>query len=147
MPDALRPHQAPTCCGVTSPVSSKVVAVTARTLQPRAAARDGRVDRFGGGQQHAARGADEVGGRAGGDDPAGVDDVHEVGEALGLLEVVRAEHHRHAVGPQVGDEVPGGEPRLRVEPGRRLVEEHQLRPPTTASASASRRCWPPESLR
>ena len=58
--------------------------------------------------------------------PAAVDDVHLVGEPLGLVHEVRGQHDRHAVGAQLVDQVPGGAPGLRVHAGGRLVEEDQL---------------------
>ena len=63
-----------------------------------------------------------------GDDPALVDDHDPVAEGVGLVEVVGGEEHRRpALGAQPGDVVPEVGPRLRVQAGRRLVEEHQRR--------------------
>src|SRR5581483_1310969 len=42
------------------------------------------------------RSAGEFLGRTGGDETAPVDDVHQIGEVLGFLEVVRGEHHGDA---------------------------------------------------
>ena len=61
-----------------------------------------------------------------GDDPAVVDDGDAVGELVGLLEVLRAEQHRGALGDERPDDLPHLVAGARVEPGRRLVEEHQL---------------------
>src|SRR5437763_1311298 len=67
--------------------------------------------------------------RARGDDVAVVDDPDAVGEYVGLVEILR--------GQEDGDAVLAGEPRdlgpergaaLRVEPGRRLVEEENAGP-------------------
>ncbi len=46
---------------------------------------------------------------------------------LGLVEVVGREQDRGAAGPQPRDQLPELPARLRVETGRRLVEEEQLR--------------------
>src|SRR5262245_1480188 len=60
------------------------------------------------------------------DDPAVVDDRDAVAEAFGLLHVVRREEHRAAGGLEDGDPLPELEPALRIEAGRRLVEEQDL---------------------
>ena len=60
------------------------------------------------------------------DQPAAGDDPHPVGQRLRLVEVVRREQHRGAqVVAQRPDQRPELPPRLRVEAGRRLVEEQQ----------------------
>jgi hypothetical protein len=70
---------------------------------------------------------------SGRDDPASGEDQDPVGEFLGLGQVVGGEQDRGAV--DVGEpvhelvELVSG---LRIEPGRRLVEEQQLRPPDDA---------------
>ncbi len=64
---------------------------------------------------------------AGGDHAAVVDDRDRVGQRLGLLEVVRGQQDGRALRLQRADEVPELAPGLRVEAGRRLVEEQQLR--------------------
>ena len=57
-----------------------------------------------------------------------VDDPDPVGEHVGLLEVLRREEDGDAVlARQPRDLVPEGRPRLRVETGRRLVEEEHAR--------------------
>jgi hypothetical protein len=66
---------------------------------------------------------------AGGDDAAGVEHHDVVGEPLGLVHEVGGEHDGDAVGAQRLDQLPGAPARLRVEPGRRLVEEDQLGAP------------------
>ena len=66
-------------------------------------------------------------GRALGDHLAVVDHGDPVGELVGLVEVLRAEQDRRALGDERADDVPDLVARARVEPGRRLVEEHQLR--------------------
>ena len=72
------------------------------------------------------RGA-ELGGRALGEDAAVLDDRDAVAERLRLVEVVRRQQDRLAELLQAADRLPGGAPRGRVEAGRRLVEEDQLR--------------------
>ena len=64
-----------------------------------------------------------------GDDLAAVDDPDPVGEAVGLLEVLRGQKDGHAlVVGQPLDLLPERAPALRVEPGRRLVEEQDPGP-------------------
>ena len=59
-----------------------------------------------------------------GDDPAVVDDPDPVGELVGLLEVLGGEEDGDPLlAGEAGDLVPERRPALRVEPGRRLVEE------------------------
>ena len=50
-----------------------------------------------------------------------------VGEAVGLLQVLRREQHRGPVGDQLLDDVPQVAAAGRVEPGGRLVEEQHRR--------------------
>ena len=69
----------------------------------------------------------ELVGRALGDDPAVVDDRQPVGQRVGLLEVVGREEDRRARLAQAADLVPHPGSRLRVEAGRRLVEEQDRR--------------------
>ena len=69
----------------------------------------------------------ELCGRSLGDHLAAVDHGDPVGELVGLVEVLGAEQDRGALGHQRPDDVPDLVARARVEPGRRLVEEHQLR--------------------
>ena len=66
-------------------------------------------------------------GRALGDHLAAVDHGDPLGELVGLVEVLRAEQDRGPLGDERADDVPDLVARARVEPGRRLVEEHQLR--------------------
>ena len=61
------------------------------------------------------------------DDPAACDDRNAVGQVFGLLHVMRRQEHRHAGRSQPRNHLPGGPPRRRVEAGRRLIEEEQLR--------------------
>ena len=56
-----------------------------------------------------------------------IDDADAVGERLRLVEVVRREHDRRAVAVESADEVPELPSRDRIESGRRLVEEEDLR--------------------
>ena len=65
--------------------------------------------------------------RALGHDPAVVDDADAVGQHVGLLEVLRREEHRHAVGRQPAHLVPQRGAALHVKAGRRLIEEQQPR--------------------
>ena len=99
-------------------------------------------------QAHVQRaGADrglELAGRALGDHLAVVDHRDPVGELVGLVEVLGAEQDRRALGDQRADDVPDLVARARVEPGRRLVEEHQLGVTTMLAAMSSRRRMPPE---
>ncbi len=65
--------------------------------------------------------------RVEGDDRAAVHDRDAIAQRLGLVEVVRGQDHGPAGGGDAADHVPEVSPRLRVEAGRRLVEEHDLR--------------------
>src|SRR5437763_684410 len=67
-----------------------------------------------------------VGGTLGDDLPV-VDDRDPVVEGVGFLEVVRGDEDRHALSAQPADLLPHVRPALRVQPGRRLVEEDDLR--------------------
>ena len=69
----------------------------------------------------------ELAGRALGDHPAVVDHGDPVGELVRLVEVLRAEQDRGPLGDERADDVPDLVAGARVEPGRRLVEEHHLR--------------------
>ena len=60
---------------------------------------------------------------AGRDHPAAVDDVDVVGEALGLVHVVRGEYDGHAVGAQLLEQLPRRTTAGRVHPRGRLVHE------------------------
>ena len=63
-----------------------------------------------------------------GDDAALVDDPDAVGEDVRLLEVLRREEHGHALlAAQARDLLPHRRAALRVEAGRRLVEEEHAR--------------------
>ena len=55
-----------------------------------------------------------------------VHDDEPVAELLGLVHVVRREHEGHALLLEPEQPVPDHVPRLRVEPGRRLVEQQQV---------------------
>ena len=89
----------------------------------------------------AAQPGDQLGRRSLGDDLALVDDRHPVAEPLGLVHVVRRQDDRAAAIAQVANHVPELPPRLRVEAGRRLVQEEDLgvahqgdaRPPAAAA--------------
>jgi hypothetical protein len=60
-------------------------------------------------------------------DAAALQYRHPVGEALRLVQVVGGEHDRLAERAEVLDRRPAPAARLRVEAGRRLVEEDQVR--------------------
>ena len=85
-----------------------------------------------------------------GDDQAGADHRHAVGELLRLVEVVRRQEDRLAERAERADHLPGGAPCSRVEAGRRLVEEDELRvaderdpeiePPLLASGERAYTC-------
>ena len=59
-------------------------------------------------------------------DLAAVHDDEPVAELLGLVHVVGREHERHAALLQPEEAIPDDVPRLRIEPGRRLVEQQHL---------------------
>ena len=65
--------------------------------------------------------------RALGDDPAVVEQRDPRCEAVGLLEVLRRQEDRDAVGHELADDLPHDPPAARVEAGRRLVEEDDPR--------------------
>src|SRR4051794_11386337 len=69
----------------------------------------------------------ERGGGALGDEPPLLDDRHAIAQGLGLVEVVRRQEHRLAELLERAHDVPRRTARCRVEAGRRLVEEDQLR--------------------
>ncbi len=73
-------------------------------------------------------GADQLERRALGDDHALVHDHQSVAELLGLVHVVRGEDHRHALLLEPEEPVPDDVACLRVEAGRRLVEQQHLGP-------------------
>ena len=80
-----------------------------------------------------------------GDDVAVVDDPDAVGEHVRLFEVLGREEDRDAVVPrQPRDLLPERAPALRVEPGRRLVEEEDARAggPARARGRAGASCRP-----
>ena len=63
-----------------------------------------------------------------GDEPAAVDDADLVGQAVGLLQVLRGQKDRGAAVHQRADDVPHLLARARVQPGGGLIEEDQRRP-------------------
>ena len=85
-----------------------------------------------GGDRLERRAADlglQGGRRSLGDDAAVVDDPDAVGEHVGLLEVLGGEEHGDAVvAREPCDLLPERAAALRVEPGRRLVQEQHARP-------------------
>ena len=64
--------------------------------------------------------------RALGDDVAAVHDHEPIAELLGFVHVVRGEHERDALALQAGTAGPKQVARLRVEAGRRLVEQEHV---------------------
>ena len=69
---------------------------------------------------------DQLAGRALGDDLAVVDDRDPVAEPLGLVHVMSGQDDRAAAVAEVADHVPELPAGLRVQAGRRLVEEQEL---------------------
>ena len=69
----------------------------------------------------------ELVGRALGDHAAAVDHGDEVGQAVGLVEVLRGQQHRRALGHQPFDRRPHLQAAARVQAGRGLVEEEHRR--------------------
>ena len=69
-----------------------------------------------------------------GEELAAGDDSDAVSERLGLIEIVRRQHDRRALVGEAADELPEVATSLRVEAGRRLVEEEQFWPADDAQA-------------
>src|SRR3954471_11286109 len=74
-----------------------------------------------------SRAGEQLRGRAGGDDAPVAEDGEAIGEGVCLLHVVRGQEDALAKGPQVPDGLPGLAARRRIEAGRRLVQEDELR--------------------
>src|SRR6266550_2860903 len=55
-----------------------------------------------------------------------LDDRHAIAESLGFFHQMRRQKYRGAAVSDAGHERPDRATRLRVEPGRELVEEHDL---------------------
>ena len=55
-----------------------------------------------------------------------IDDGHAVAQPLGFVHVVRGQQDGAALGAEAVEDVPQLPPRLRIEAGRRLVEEQQV---------------------
>ena len=68
----------------------------------------------------------ELGGRAAGDHAAAVDDRDVVGQGVGLLEVLRGEQDRDAVGHELTHLLPQAQPRAGVEARGRFVEKEDF---------------------
>jgi hypothetical protein len=62
-----------------------------------------------------------------------------IGEAIGFLQVLRGQHERHAFLDEAAEELPEVVAALRIEAGRRLVEEQHRR----ARDQAGRKIEPP----
>ena len=80
------------------------------------------------------RDADQLLGRPDAHDLSLADHGDAVGELLGLVEVVGRQHDRLPERAQRADEIPRSAARGRVEPGGRLVEEHELGVPDQRDA-------------
>ena len=83
-------------------------------------------------------------GGAGGDLAAVVDQHDAVGERVGLLQVLRRQQQRDPVGDELADRRPHDLAAARIEAGRRLVEDEQLRPSIRPAARSTRRRSPPD---
>src|SRR5438309_7010320 len=59
------------------------------------------------------------------EDTALLDDVQPFRERLGFVKVMRREQDRRSFSGELPEHVPHGSPRERVEPDRRLVQEHE----------------------
>ena len=70
----------------------------------------------------------ELGRGAVGDDAAPVEHGDPAGELVGLLQVLRGQEDRDALGDQIADELPHDVAAARVQAGGGLVEEDQPRP-------------------
>ena len=79
-----------------------------------------------------------------GDDASVVDDGQPLGEAVGLVQVLRGQQHRRALGGDGAHEVPHLVAAARIEAGGRLVEEQDLAVTTRLAAMSMRRRMPPE---
>ena len=79
----------------------------------------------------------EVGGGVDRADAAVVQQRDAVAEILGLLHEVRDEDHRQALVADALDQLPGLATRLRVEAGRQLVEDRELRDGRPARARST----------
>ena len=62
-----------------------------------------------------------------GDEPPVVEDGDPMGEPVRLLEVLRRQEDRDAVGDELPDDLPHDPPAARIEARRRLVEEDDPR--------------------
>ena len=62
-----------------------------------------------------------------GDDAPAIKDRDGFRQPFGLFEVLGGEEDRHPFGGQCLDDLPHGQPALRVESGRRLVQEDHRR--------------------
>ena len=128
---------------VSASISGSVPRPRARAARrPRASCVARRARRRRSGRRRAA--AFSCVRRALGDHPPAVDHRDPVGELVGLLEVLRGQQHRGAVGDQRADRRPDLVAAARVQPGGRLVEEQHRRArgsgrPRGRAAGASRR--------
>jgi len=65
-------------------------------------------------------------GSAVGDDVPALDDQDPVGDRIGLLKVMRGEHHRPPPGGERANLPPEASPRVHVKARGRFIEEEQL---------------------
>jgi hypothetical protein len=86
----------------------------------------------------------QLGDRALGDDAALVDDRRDVARLLDLVEQVRGQQHRAALGDERAHEPAELEDAGRVEPVDRLVEDQQLGSHSRQRATPSRWRMPSE---
>src|SRR5918912_2834834 len=70
---------------------------------------------------------DQLGRRPQGDDAPAIHDRHAVAQSRRLFHVVRREDDRAAAGPELLNDLPESQSRLRVKAGRRLIKKEQLR--------------------
>ena len=71
--------------------------------------------------------AEQIERRAVGDDLAGREDDHAIGERFDLVEIVRRQQHRLAVALQRQQDVVNLPPRDRIETRGRLIEDVEIR--------------------
>ena len=72
------------------------------------------------------RGVEDLLGRAGLDDAAGVEEAHRFGDLAGEAHLVGGDHHRHAARPKVANDVEDLADELGVERRGDLVEQHHV---------------------
>ena len=108
-------------------ISTVAIALLLGLLERRVHRRGGHVAVDGDLDHLLAHHADQFAGRLVGDQLAVVDDRDPVAQLLGFLEVVRGQHHRHALAVELGDQLPQLAAQLDVDAGGRLVEHQDRR--------------------